>query len=203
MKVALKKTPWVLARYRSCHVDLPDDENTPVMRSLRGNPKADTLMLVPPCSQVEYQTQIPFSTKTALAFHAVLAAEGIDTEKDFLIVSCSLFGLKANKASTTPMVEFLKECAGNEQFKKFVCVGDETFKFLFAHGRKASMQTLGGATLYVPLVNRKPLFVFPDIAGLAPDYGIDDEDWKRARWQQRTEKDFSLYARRFRTFCEL
>jgi hypothetical protein len=202
MKIKSKSSDWVLSWFNKLHGAIPDSEPN-VVRKLRGKPKSNTVLLCPPCSAEDYKNGVPFSNRIALIFHGILLSEvGFDTDAHSLVVPCSLYGAKANKASTTPMAEFSAKLAEQDRFTRFICVGDDTFKFLFAHGKKAGMKTLGGAVIRVPQTCHKPLFVFPSIEGLAPEFKQDEGDWKLKRWQEQTQIEFRRYLIKFRLFLE-
>lgn len=192
----------LLTRFKQCHAALEDTPKHPIIRCMRGNIDSRTLMLIPPCTPEEYAAQIPFSAKIGQGVHRMLDTIGFYTERDCLAVSCSIGGFKANKNNTDVIKSFLHDVVDANYFDRFIVVGDDTFKYLFAHGKKAGMQTLGGATLYVPQTGQKPLFVFPSPDALYPEFLQDENDWKLRRMQEKTQAAFQRYLIKFLGFLE-
>lgn len=208
LKPYKKKAPFSLLLWRSIsHIPPKTDKKgqpIPIMRAMRGNARARIVLIAPPCTPLEYEEQKPFIDNGALEFHQILDEHAdLDTNSDCLVVSCSLFGEKANKASTDPIRGYLEKLAKRDQFTFFICVGDDAFKFMFGRGKKPSMGTLAGNIMYVPETNFKPLYVFPNLEGLS----IESEDAEKASayelrrtldWQDKTIRRFITLATNLR-----
>lgn len=172
-----------------------------VMNFLRGNIDSKTLCIAPPPSEQEYENNLPLSDASAREFHNILAVNGVNTEKDMLVVSCSRFGPKANKHSCTPIVDFIGQCVRLNQFRLYVCIGDAAFKHIFAYGRKANMPTLIGNIVYLKQLNHLPLFTFPSLDGLiVPDDAMPTTKRWGAKMTERMHqiaKEFSKIKKNF------
>jgi uracil-DNA glycosylase len=172
------------------------------LTKMRGNPSASILLLSPAPSAEDYSNDLPLSDADAKVFHNLCLNAGFHTDKDCLVAPCSLFRAKPSKLSTAPMVEFVGEC--HPSFSKFICVGDDAFKFIFGDGRKPSMQTLGGSVVYVSEVDHKPMFVFPSIKGLSLPKNIPNDDvWKHERFQAILIRMFEKLMPKFKAFLKI
>lgn len=176
----------------------------PLLRALRGSQHSDVLMITAPPTQEEFDQQMPFIGQDAQMFHNLLHEFcGLSTEEDFLIVSSSLYGLKPNKASTTPIANFVRECAKQKLFKKYVVVGEHAFKFALGEGKKPSMHTMVGSTMHIAELCHTPLFVFPNIEPLNPVFNGDRrEDFFKKRLQQETARAIENLALKFSSFLQ-
>ena len=152
----------------------------PVMPRLRGSPKSRRLIIAPPCGPEEYAAGVPFSGDAAKAFHEILLDHNLNTQEDFLVVTCSAYGKKPSMQSTGLIREYVMACARAKLFDLYVCVGDDAFKFLFGAGKKPASSTLYGSVLYVPETGHMPLFVYPSPQVLAPVMGNDTRENRRA-----------------------
>lgn len=161
-------------------------------------------MIAPPASAAEYKAGVPLADDRGKIFHNLLIEQGYHTEHDFLIASCSSWGVRPNKASTIPVQAFINESARRGWFTRYVCVGDEAFKFLFANGYKSSMQTLAGSIIYVSETAFKPLFVFPPLTALAPILTGEDEraDYFAERAETEAIRRIRLILPQFTKFME-
>lgn len=166
---------------------------------MRGNAFARILVVAPPCDAYEINKGMPFVNQSAQEAHTILSDYGISTDKHFLIVSCSRYGLKPSKHSTDMIRNYVMKCAEERLFDYYVCIGDTAFKFVFGAGKKPSSSTLVGSTLYVPETGRKPLFVFPNTDLLAPQ--LTDDEWlnrKLSRIQDQFNVKFHKVCKRFK-----
>jgi uracil-DNA glycosylase len=169
-----------------------------IMSNLRGNPKSSVLLIAPPCSAEEYNQGVPFCNLAAKEFHTLLHDHGYDTQRHFLVVSCSVYGEKPSKHSTELVKGFIAKCAAFNCFEYYICVGDEAFKYIFGAGKKPSGSAIYGSTVYVPETGHKPLFVFPSPAPLAVLAEGSDWEMRRAeRIRQAYDKKYYQYARQF------
>lgn len=150
---------------------------------IRGSPDARRLLIAHPCDESEYNTtKVPFSNAASYVLHNLMLNAGIDTDKDFLVVSASLFGLKHNKASCEPMRNFIIQCAKLELFDFYLCVGSEAFKHIFGGGKKPSVVTLTGNVLYTAETQHMPTYTLPSIEPLVYTEGEDDrQNWGMKR----------------------
>lgn len=145
-----------------------------VMRQMRGNLKSRILLVAPPPSLEEYKLGLPLSDRHAQAFHEWLLMNSFNTEKDCIVIAASAFRAKANRASTVPIISFIRSCSARDFFNKYIVVGDAAFSFAFGEGRKTTMSTLAGSVIHIKDVNHKPMFVFPSITKLNPEPTGDD-----------------------------
>ncbi len=186
----------------------------PPTREVRGNERADMLMIVQPPSEQEIVQGMPFIEPEANEFHNLLEEhyDGLSTNDDFLVVSCSLYGLKTtkgrkvphpSKASTSPIADFVRECAKKKLFRRYVVIGDEAFKFALAEGKKPAMSTLVGTTMHMVELQYTPLFVFPDVRPLCPVFGDDKrENFFMRRLADETRDKIQNLALKFKKFAE-
>lgn len=175
------------------------------LKALRGNPDCRTLMIAPPCTLDEYAQGVPFCNQAAQTFHYWAQENcGIDTERDFLICAASMYGEKPGKHSTDLVVNFVKAAVEQQLIDKIVCVGEPAFKFVFAEGKKPNMTTLIGGTVYMPIVQHRPIFVLPDIAMLAPNFeGADKKErWILQRLQQECARRLDALSQKFKKFVK-
>lgn len=176
----------------------------PAMFKMRGSLRSNILFIAPPPTPAEFEEGLPLSNSRALSFHEILEHIPFDTQGHALVVSCSLGGKKANKASTTPIVEFVKACARESLTTKFVCVGNEAYKFIFGEGKKYPMQTLAGAVIYHFMLSPYPLFVFPDIGALNPTFtGENRKDWVLGQMKEECENRIVAALPAFKKFLKL
>lgn len=170
------------------------------LTKMRGNPEAKFLLIAPPFSEAECRKGVPFSDHAATLFHEILAQEAhLDTNQDFMVVSCNRYGLKANKHSTQPIVDFVLECGRKSLFDFYLCIGDDAFKFVFGHGKKPSMSALAGHVMYVAETDFKPLYVFPDHRWISHEsFDNSLEDWQIDRIINESTRKITNYARSLR-----
>jgi uracil-DNA glycosylase len=148
---------------------------------MRGNIKSRVLWLAPPPTGEDYANRLPFCGPAARQLEQILNAHELSTE-DFLVLSCSRWGVKPSKASTTPIKGLVEEYARRGLFLFYILVGGEAFRFLFGSGLKVPMHTMEGKTLYMRELGHRPMFVLPDVALLAAEpTGDRREDFKLAR----------------------
>jgi hypothetical protein len=185
------------------------NDGRPEINQLRGSARSRLLLIAPPCLEEEYKAQVPFSYQHAQAFHTIIKEEtGFDTDKDALVVSCSKFYPKANKESTGYICDFVRLCAEKQMFDRYVCVGDDAFKFIFGRGKKPSMASIMAQTMYVEETCYKPLFVFPSPWALYPDLNLPFTDegkrerYFRIRLQDQADLLFRRLAKKFETFIK-
>ena len=169
---------------------------------ITGNPTASKLLIAPPCTEEELQSGLPFSQAGNALTYKIMSSLGIEPNKEFLVISASLFGTKHNKASCTPIQEYVKQCASMNLFELYVCVGSEAFKHIFGGGRKPTPVTLAGATLYVRETGHKPLFTLPSPDALIFTETEDDRaNWRNERAakeaQQRMTNCIKLLKQKF------
>jgi len=157
----------------------------PRMETYSGSARASILLIAPPCSQEEYDISAPFTGEYARIFQDMFRETGLEFTSHFFVVSASLAGLKANKASTEPIRQFVKTCAEKDLFKAYVCMGTEAFRFVFSDGKKISSTTLIASTVFLPDCKHKPTFIFPEISPLVPAFtGDKREDYKLERQRE-------------------
>jgi len=195
---AKKRTPLSLFK----ELDVYRSDKTEYQQTqMRGSLKADTLIIAPCMDEFEYKdSKVPLSNERAQTLHMILKEGGFDTDKDALVVSCSLYGMKANKATTTPIVEFVEQLALLEQFKVIVTVGSDAFKFIIGRGKKPLMTSIALNVMYVASVQNKPVIPLPDIEGLYPDVPENAEKWrvrKIKQWHDETLRKFHLLSEDF------
>ncbi len=185
----LPKSPFH-GLFREMLKSWPNGRNlTHFMPRLRGNLKSKILLVAPPCSDMEYQCKTPFCDVAAQRFHQVLVDRtGEDTEKDFLVISCSLFGPKPCAASTQPVAALVSQAGLRSLMKCFICVGAEAFKHIFGDGRNPATETLFGSQMYIPRFGRVPVYTMPDVYPLNPKFvkEVTDAD-KKINWRLRMQ----------------
>lgn len=168
-----------------------------IIGKMRGNVRSKILLIAPPCNGDEYQMNIPFANNSAKEFHLILNDHGLDTEKHFLVVSCSAFGEKPSKQSTELVKAFIEKCAKFNIFDMYMCVGDDAFKFIFGAGKKPSSAALYGSTIFVPETGYKPLFTFP-----SPDMLTVPEN--APEWQLRRLNAMSItFAKKYHKYARM
>ncbi len=179
-----------------------------VMREMRGNIKSRTLMIAPPNSFNDYVNGIPFSDDRGEKFNILLEESGFNTgdKGQFVVIGATAFGLKPNKASTIPILKFVWRVAAAKLFDRYVCIGDNAFKYIFGEGRKVSMQTISGSTRYLEELHEKPLFTFPPIGLLVAE--INDEMGNRQQYlmhraAEETERKVQNCMDAFKKFMKL
>jgi uracil-DNA glycosylase len=148
----------------------PKDEQVPRITKLRGNLNSKILLVTPPLTKEEYSRDTPFCSPAARIFHELLKqSSGLDTNKDFLVVPCSIFGLKPNKASTDPIVKFVTELRKRNAIQLFLPVGEEAMKHVFNGGKKANLVALVGNVVRPPQIGYLQLLALPDVDPLIPE----------------------------------
>lgn len=159
----------------------------PTVSQMLGNPQAKALLIAPPCGEKGYQENLPMVSGPEMFLMQMLDEKGIDPAGTFLSISCSRWGLKANKASTSDVRDFVMQCGRERLFPLYVCIGGVAFSHIFGGGKKTSMKTLGGSTLHLRELPEAKLFVLPDPDPLAPVFSGDRaqrrEDAFKARCQ--------------------
>lgn len=173
---------------------------------MRGNKRSSVLMLAPPLDLKEYENGgLPLSNHAALRFHEILEEEcGISTDRDCIVVSCSRYGTKANKASTDGIKELVRQATLKKQteFKIVMCVGDEAFKHIFGRSKKPS-GSLYWNVMFVEETNYLPLYVFPPLEGLHVNFTGDRwADSRLSDWQSKTELTFRQNMRKLNPFIK-
>lgn len=171
--------------------------STPVVSQMRGNSEAKCLIIAPPLTPDEYLKGVPLSGIGAVKLHTYMQCHGLDSDRHFLIVSCSYYGEKACKASTHPFIEFIQECAKLSQFRYFVCCGSETFKWIFGGGKKPASTTLFGSEMFMQPLAGKPMFTIPhpDTMTYQWNENFDDRDNRRAAYAaEKAEEKFNQWA---------
>lgn len=174
--------------------------NIPKCEAMRGNPRSRILLLAPPMTAEEYVRGIPFTDPEASFFHTVLKeTTGLDTEQHCYVVSCSRYGLKANKASTQDIVEYVRQLAQNKCFELCICIGDDAFKHIFGRGKKPTMNSLAGSTIRHGDIYHLPVFTFPNLQGIVhQDTGDKREDRFRQDWANKQQFRFTALFEKLR-----
>jgi len=151
----------------------------PIMAKMRGSLSAPVLLIAPPATEAEYAKGVPLSDFAGQTLHIILEeSAGWDTQRDALVVCCSLYGVKPNKASTQPIRDFVLELFNRKCYSGCIAVGEDAFRFIFGRGLKPSMASIVGQTMYVPETKFAPLFVLPNIGHLhSPPDGLAKRDW--------------------------
>jgi hypothetical protein len=167
----MNRANLILNLFEQTHSYLPGDQ---VMRFLRGNLASLSLFIAPPPTADEYDKQVPFSNHNAAIFHEILKdVAGIDTNKDCLVVACSVFGLKPKMSSCAPIRAFVQEVASKNLFKTYSIIGSSAYQFIIGEGKKHSMSVLAGQVIWLKWLKKRPLFVFPDIENLYYEPSIE------------------------------
>lgn len=169
----------------------------PTVSQMLGNSAAKVLLIAPPCGDKGYMDNLPMVSGPEMFLMQMMDEKGIDPADTFLSVSCSRWGLKANKASTTDIREFVMQCGKEQLFPLYVCVGGVAFSHIFGGGKKTSMKTLGGSTLHLRELPEARLFVLPDPEPLAPVFSGERmqrrEDAFKARCQDEAITAFDRH----------
>ena len=152
----------------------------PVVDKLRGRENSRVLLLAPPLDPSEYEAGIPFCGEAAKQFHMLLEDHRMNTEKDFLVVPCSLYGAKPSKHSTELIKELLEKSFKRDMFDYCICVGADAFKYVLGGGKKPSSAALYGSTIFTPTLAYKPLFTFPCPSMLVPLPGKSEWEIRKA-----------------------
>jgi uracil-DNA glycosylase len=198
--------------FKLTHINLALNNSVPTMPHLRGNLEATTLLVGPPSTPEEYSAQVPFSDRYAQVFHTFLAeAMGLDSQRDFLSMTCVAFGAKANKLSILPARAFVQQSVDRGLFKKYIAVGSIAYHSIFGNQRVTGPFN-AGTILYPPVLRRgtenAPLFVFPSLELLQHDFENDGQRLSREHWllrnkQQDLIKNLFALVERFKGFMAL
>jgi len=190
------------------HVVTNSKEGILTISNARGSAEAKTVLIAPPTDELEYANNLPFTGEVARYFHNLLLENtGVSTE-DFFVIPFHSYSvlrektgeLKIPKDATLGVVDFIQEAAKLGLIKGVVTVGGDAFKYTFGRGKKAQMQSLSGNVLFDSTINNLPIFVFPDIRGLKPDFtGEYGEDRKKKIWQEETVRELLKAIQRFKT----
>ena len=166
-------------------------EGVPVMKCMRGDPFSDVCIIAPAPQPEDYEQGTPLSNPSALFFHGLLKEEtGLSTQR-CCVLPCSRYGFKANKASTIDICEALQKMVKLNQFKLYITVGDDAYKFFFGRGKKPAPSIFGNI-MYVAEVGHKPVFSFPELTGLHISSLPGDRRAanKAIDWQNKVETQF-------------
>jgi hypothetical protein len=184
-----------------------------VMRNMRGNIQAKTLLVAPPPDLVEFQEErLPFSNEAAKFFHEVfLTQAGLDTQKHFCIVAAAAFGemnakglKKYSKASTQLIRDFVERCAKEGLFERFISVGSDAYHAIFGD-RVVSGPFNPGLKLYPLQLQFKgdalPVFTLPNINGLVLTAEPESrEEWRQIRARESLVKGLIVCAKSVKQF---
>jgi len=180
------------------------------LTSIRGNFDSPICLIAPPPCDEEVANQLPLSNADGVLFHSLIQEElGLDTDKDFLVVSCAVAAaknMKTSKSMTAPIREYVLALSRLKSPKLYVCVGSESFKHIFGRGKLPAMSMLAGSLIYHQDICDKPLFTFPNIQGLEPTpiipNGADEYTVRRAHknakeWSDLQTRTFRIHLRTF------
>ena len=176
------------------------------MINARGNADAKSIMLTPALSPEEYENDLPFSDSPARIFHNLLLQELNISTEEFFVAAYHNYStedrngdLKVPKSATDAPSAFVREAASLGLINGVVTVGGDAFKYAFGRGRKASMQALAGNVLFDDSINNLPVFVFPDVAGLQPEFSGDYQTDKTKKiWQEETVREIKKTITKFK-----
>jgi hypothetical protein len=201
MKIKRLKTPLeqAIAELRS--------QSSGITR-LQGHPDAETFLLAPFPTKAELDANLAWCDKRASEFFNWMQAEiGLQCNKDFLIMPGTSNAEKPKKDNTALGLKITQAAAADKHIKRFVVIGSEPFKAYIGFGKKPSMSSLVGNIMYLPAVNHKPVFVFPDLDALNYDATIrykTKRDWAIAFFgRQKMIKTLDALVPKFRQFMKL
>lgn len=150
---------------------------------LQGNITASSLLLAPVPTLVELDQNLSWCDLSARRFFVWMQNSFDLGPNDFLIVPCTFDGKKPVKGNTDVGLEIVSAAAKSKAIKRFVVIGGDPFKTYFGYGKKPSMESLVGNTMFLQQSGFKPVFVFPDLNSLRFSEEIrykDKRDYYRA-----------------------
>jgi hypothetical protein len=171
-----------------------------VMKKMRGNARSRFMLIAPPPFEEEYNFGMPLTSSLAKTFHEILMDNDLDTERDFLVVSCSCYGKKPSKDSTDRIKNYIQICAAENLFDVYVSVGADAFKFLFGAGKKPSSSTLYGNPLYLEMLQPAMLYCFPDLHFLGDQ---EQMAYHERRIADKVHREFHLLAQKLKVLLEI
>lgn len=141
----------------------------------QGHKDAKILLIAPVPGIMEQTHNLAWCDKSASRFFNWMQNEiGLKSNEDFLIMPCTFDGKKPVKGNTDIGHEVVRIAGSEPRIERVVCVGADSFKTYFGYGKKPSMSSLAGHTMYLQQAAHKPVFVFPDL------HALNYEDDKRS-----------------------
>lgn len=118
------------------------------------------------------------------------------------VIPSSRYGLKANKASTDQLRDFLNRVLALNQIRLVIFVGASSFKYMFGRGKNPSSSIFGNI-IHMPESPNAPLYVFPDLDGLYYTVtGNRYQDSRQLDWQEKTQLRFSSLIKKLKPTIE-
>ena len=170
MRLTKKVHPFVEAYRR-----LWSPEGEPCITNIAGSIHAPILLLAEHPTEAEYDANTPIASPGGQVYSAIFNEAGFDLGRDFLILSFSRFGKKANKASTKDTFPFLLEHITGTSVRCVAMIGMEAFSHVFAGGRKTHARSIIGQPMYLPQLHSLPVFVLPDTTFI---HSVDEKNWR-------------------------
>lgn len=180
--------PPFVAAYRL----LSGPPDAPMLTTMRGNLKAEMLLLCEHPTEEEYKANVPFSGQRARVYEAIMQEAGVSIDKHFLVLPYSRFGPKPNKASTHDTLPFLVKHLDSTKIKLIVVIGMHAFGFTFAGGRKTHARSIIGNPMFLPQIGTRAVFVMPDTSMLENLSSDDFREMKRAEEKARQIHNLTL-----------
>jgi len=162
-----------------------------------GNAASKRLLIVP----LDEGRNHYFGGMCALAFVNIFKnVMGESVEDHFCVIPAAVYGKKINKATSTPLIDFISVAREQLGINWVVALGSDAFKHVFGKGYKPPMPSLMGHKIHMPKeYGDLNIYVLPDIDEMYEELKGDDQDYRRERnmrWHQdRMRKIITKYKK--------
>lgn len=140
---------------------LSSPKETPTVSQMRGNSKAEIVLLSEHPEAEDYTNNAPMTGPAGSMYSQILTECEWDMDESFLILPFSRFGPKPSTASARETFPFLQIVQEQAPKKLIAVLGMTAFSHVFAGGRKTHSSTIIGNPMWIPSI-KAYVYVLPD-----------------------------------------